>query len=103
MPSERIASGPSDAATGSRLDETPETDSFYRTFADGQAIPTQEEWLDRLKRYERGKRQAELLNISFHMRIRQLESAIRKMDSAHTILPENARHLAAAEDGLNPT
>jgi len=32
---------------------TPETDAFYATFADGLASPTQEEWLDRLKRYER--------------------------------------------------
>jgi hypothetical protein len=32
---------------------TPETDAFYLTFADGLACPSQEEWLDRLKRYER--------------------------------------------------
>lgn len=40
------------------------------------------------------KRQAEMLNVAFHMRIRKLESVIRKMDAAHGILPENARPLA---------
>lgn len=35
------------------------------------------------------KRQAEFLNVAFHMRIRKLESAIRKMDAAHGVLPEN--------------
>jgi len=32
---------------------TPETDAFYATFADGLASPSQDEWLERLKRYER--------------------------------------------------
>jgi len=31
----------------------PETDAFYSTFADGLASPSQAEWLERLKRYER--------------------------------------------------
>jgi len=32
---------------------TPESDAFYSTFADGLASPSQDEWLERLKRYER--------------------------------------------------
>jgi len=33
--------------------DTPETDDFYATFADGLASPSQDEWLERMKRYER--------------------------------------------------
>jgi hypothetical protein len=33
--------------------DTPETNAFYATFADGLASPSQDEWLERLKRFER--------------------------------------------------
>lgn len=35
------------------MSDTPETDAFYATFADVLASPSQDEWLERLKRYER--------------------------------------------------
>lgn len=35
------------------------------------------------------KNNAELLNVAFHMHIRKLESAIRKIEPAHPILLEN--------------
>ena len=44
------------------------------------------------------KRQAELLNVAFHMRIRKLESVIREMDSAHGILPENDSEQATGDE-----
>ena len=51
------------------MSDTPETDRFYVSFADGEAIPSQAEWLDLCRKLERkmneARRQAEIWRDNF--------------------------------------
>ena len=45
---------------------TPETDAFFRTFADGEATPSHAEYYDRMTKLERERNQYKGLLIRLH-------------------------------------
>jgi len=86
--------------------DTPETYAFYATFADGLASPSQDEWLERLKRYERQRdglleAMEELLSASFRVPSHPVTSnqELRRMDIA---CRSAEAAIAAVREGKQP-
>jgi hypothetical protein len=85
---------------------TPETDAFYSTFEDGLASPSQDEWLERLKRYER-QRDGLLEALEDWLRVEDdsedyFEAQGMKREPDHWVVAKARVAIAAVKEGKQP-